>query len=299
VAKDHPVRFMREFVDQLDLAALGFAMPVSNEGRPAYAPGLLLKIWLYGYHQRVRSTRRLEVACRDQLPLMWLTGMIVPDHNSLWRFWRDNKKALRQLFQQSVRLAVAAGLVGLVLQAVDGTKIQAAAAAQGGWSKEKMKQLLTALDGELDEVERQLEQEGQAETTACRLPESLADRQALRATIQAGLSQLEQDGGAHYHPKEPEARRMKCQGRHPFAYNAQAVVDQSHGVVVAAEVTSEQDDSHQLVGMVEQAQQNNRRAQPSADRGRWQLRHGWSNRRGRRAAPEGIGPAEGRRIEKR
>lgn len=257
VPKDHPVRFLREFVDQLDLAALGFAMPISNEGRPAYASGLLLKIWLYGYHCRIRSTRKLEAACRDQLPLIWLSGMIVPDHNSLWRFWRDNKKALRQLFKQSIRLALDAGLVGLVLQAVDGTKIQAAASAQGGWTKEKMKKLLAALEGELNEAEEQLEKEGQApEGTAYRLPEKLEDRQSLRETIRAGLNQLAQAGGTHYHPKEPQARRMKSQGKHPFAYNAQAVMDQSYGVVVAAEITDEQDDSNQLVRMVKQAQRN-------------------------------------------
>jgi transposase len=257
VPKDHPVRFIRELVDALDLASLGFAMPISNEGRPAYAPGLLLKIWLYGYHHRLRSTRRLEAACRDQVSLLWLAGTIAPDHNSLWRFWRDNKKALRQLFKQSVHLAVQAGLVGLVLQAVDGTKIQAAASAQGGWSKDKMEQLLAALEGELDTTEQELEREGPAEAgSGYRLPERLEDREALREAIRAGLQQLEQDGRGHYHPKEPEARRMKCEGKPPFAYNAQAVVDQRQGVFVAAEVTVEEEDSNQLVGMVAQAQHN-------------------------------------------
>ena len=257
VPKDHPVRFIREFVDQQNLGRLGFAMPIANEGRPAYAPGLLLKIWLYGYHHRLRSTRKLEAACRDQLSLLWLSGMIAPDHNTLWRFWRDNKKALRQLFKQSVQLAVGAGLVGLVLQAVDGTKIQALASSHSGWSKEQMQKLLAALDGEIEQAEKQLEQEGLiAQGTEYRLPAKLEERQALRATVQAGLEQLEQDGRAHYHPKEPEARRMKCEGKRPFAYNAQAVVDQTHGVVVAAEVTDEEQDSSQLVGMVEQAQQN-------------------------------------------
>lgn len=257
VAKDHPVRFIREFVDQLDLAKVGFAMPISNEGRPAYAPGLLLKIWLYGYHDRVRSTRKLEAACRDQLPLLWLTGLISPDHNSLWRFWRENKKALRQLFKQSVQLAVDAGLVGLVLQAVDGTKIQAAASGHAGWTKAKMQKLLKALEQELEQTEKGLEQEGpHAEGTDYRLPSNLEDRQALRQAVKAGLDQLEQDGRGHYHPKEPEARRMNCEGKRPFAYNAQAVVDQSHGVVVAAKVTVQETDSSELVGMVEQAQLN-------------------------------------------
>jgi len=257
ISKDHPVRYIREFVEQQDLAALGFSMPIGNQGRPAYAPGLLLKIWLYGYYHQLRSTRKLEAACRDQLPLVWLTAMIAPDHNSLWRFWRDNKKGLRQLFKQSVQLAVDAGLVGLVLQAVDGTKIQAAASEQGGWTKEKMQKLLAALEGELNQAEQQLEQEGLVEEgSAYRLPDQLQERQALRQTIQAGLDQLQKDGRGHYHPKEPEARRMKCQDKTPFAYNAQAVVDQSRGVVVAAAVTLEEQDSNQLVGMIEQAQQN-------------------------------------------
>jgi transposase len=257
VPKDHPVRFIREFVEQQDLAKLGFAMPISMEGRPAYAPGLLLKIWLYGYHHRIRSTRKLEAACRDQLPLLWLAGMIAPDHNSLWRFWRDNKQALRELFKQSVRLAVNTGLVGLALQAVDGTKIQAAASSQKGWSKEQMEKLLAALDAELGEAEKQLENEGlNLEGGAYRLPQELEQKEALRAAVKAGLEQLEQDGRKHYHSKEPEARRMKCEGKKPFAYNAQAVVDQTHGVVVAADITVEETDSNELVGMVKQAQQN-------------------------------------------
>jgi transposase len=253
VPQDHPVRFIREFVDGQDLARLGFAMPISNEGRPAYAPALLLKIWLYGYHHRLRTTRKLEAACRDHLSLVWLSGMIAPDHNSLWRFWRDNQQALRQLFKQSVQLAVKAGLVGLALQAVDGTKLQAVASPHSGWSKTRMAKLLAALEAELDETEQGLEQEGEGgQTESYRLQE----RQALRAAVKAGLDQLTEDERKHYHPKEPEARRMKCGGQQPFAYNAQAVVDQSHGIVVAAEVTVEESDSRQLVPMLEQAREN-------------------------------------------
>ena len=106
VSADHPVRFLREFVDQLDLAALGFAMPTVSEGRPPYHPSLLLKIWLYGYYHRIRSTRKLEMACREHLSLLWLSGLIQPDHNSLWRFWRDHQQALRQVFKQTVQVAL-------------------------------------------------------------------------------------------------------------------------------------------------------------------------------------------------
>jgi transposase len=153
VPEDHPARFLREFVDQLDLPALGFVLPSASEGRPPYAPSLLLKIWLYGYFHRIRSTRKLEVACREQLSLLWLTGLIAPDHNSLWRFWHGNQKALRQIFRQSAQLALRSGAVGLVLQALDGTKIEAAASGYSGWSKEDMEKLLAALDTALDQTE--------------------------------------------------------------------------------------------------------------------------------------------------
>src|SRR6266568_3153826 len=191
VAQDHPARFLREFVDQLDLPALGFAVPVAVEGRPPYHPSLLLKIWLYGYFHRIRSTRKLEAACAEHLPLLWLSGLIAPDHNSLWRFWRDNKKALRSIFKQTVQLAVNTGAVGFALQALDGTKIQAACSGPKGWSKQYMEKLLSQLEAALDDIElKVVEENPQTETPGYRLPAGLAERQALRQEIQKGLAQL-------------------------------------------------------------------------------------------------------------
>jgi transposase len=257
VSADHPARFLREFVDQQDLKALGFVIPAAVDGRPPYAPSLLLKIWLYGYFQRIRSTRKLEAACRDHLPLLWLSGLLSPDHNSLWRFWRDNKKALRQLFKQTVQLALRTGAVGLALQALDGTKIQAACSGPKGWSKEYMDKLLAELDQVLDEAELKLvEENSDHQAASYRLPAGLAQRQALREEIKKGLAQLQADGRSHYHPAEPEARRMKVGDTNRFAYNAQAVADQKEGIIVACEANRQETDNGQLVNMIEQAQQN-------------------------------------------
>lgn len=257
VGADHPVRFLREFVDQLDLPALGFLIPTAVEGRPPFAPSLMLKIWLYGYFHRIRSTRKLEAACRENLGLIWLTGMIAPDHNSLWRFWKDNQKALRTIFKQTVGVALRAGAIGLVVQAVDGTKIEAAASGFSGWSKEHMEKLSAELDKVLNATELEVAQQNAGpKTEAYPLPAGMAQRQALQKQIQAGLAQLAADERKHYHPIEPEARRMKMNGTNRFGYNAQAVVDGQEGIIVACAATWQEGDAEQLMPMLEQAKEN-------------------------------------------
>ena len=102
VPADHVVRFLRDFVNELDLKDLGFAVGAGEMGRPKYASELLLSACLYGYMEKLRSSRKLEHACRTHLPLIWLLGMHYPDHNSLWRFYHGNREAIRQVFLHSV-----------------------------------------------------------------------------------------------------------------------------------------------------------------------------------------------------
>lgn len=256
IPADHPARFLREFIDQLALVALGFAQPAAD-GRPPYAPSRLLKIWLYGYFHRIRSTRKLEAACREHLGLLWLSGLIQPDHNSLWRFWRDHRPALRALFQQTVRLAVRTGAVGLVRQALDGTKIEAAASGYRGWSQPYMAKLLAQLDAALDQTEQKIaEESADGDTPGYRLPADLTQRQTLRDQIQTGLAQLAADGRQHYHPLEPEARRMKVGSTNRYAYNAQAVADAQEGIVVACAATRQESAAGHLAPLTQQAREN-------------------------------------------
>jgi transposase len=255
VGPDHLARFVREFVGSVDLAEYGIEEVVASEGRPRYGASLLLMIWVYGYLHQIRSTRKLEAACRDQLPLIWLTGMIQPDHNSLWRFWREHKAALRAVYKQTVKVALHSGCVGLVLQAVDGTKIASWASSRTGWSKARMEKLLLALDESVTQTELQLVEEPE-ESVSYQLPAGLEGRQALRAQIEAGLKQIAQDERQHYHRQEPEARRMEAPDTNRYAYNAQVVVDQEQGIVVACEVTRQETDVGQLAPMIARARAN-------------------------------------------
>ena len=113
---DHPARFVAEFVDALDRdgwAELGVDIDGDALGAPAYHPRALLSVWLYGFMTGVRSCRKLEAACRDQISYLWLTGWQRPDHNTLWRFYKGHRQAMRKLFERTVRTAVAMKLVDL------------------------------------------------------------------------------------------------------------------------------------------------------------------------------------------
>ena len=256
MAKDDPVRFVREFVEALDLPALGFQRQDCLDGRPPFSNALLLKIWLWGYYCKIRSVRALEGACRQQIQMMWLCGLHAPDHNTLWRFWSANQQALRAVFKQSVMLALDMKLVSLALQAIDGTKIEAASSGHSGWSKERMEQLLEALEQCLKETEKQIQQQEAQAKPEVKLPESLTEKNKLKAAVEQGLKQLQEDGRRYYHRHEPQARRMKCSGRNRFGYNAQAVVDGKKGIVTAAEVSTQETDTGLLKPMLDAAKEN-------------------------------------------
>ena len=157
---DHPARFVAEFVDALDRegwAELGVEIDGGPMGAPAYHPRALLNVWLYGFMTGVRSCRKLEAACRDQIPYLWLTGWQHPDHNTLWRFYRDHRRAMRKLFERTVRTAVTMELVNLAVQAVDGTKVGANAARDRTYNAEELGRLLNRVGKAVADLEDQNE----------------------------------------------------------------------------------------------------------------------------------------------
>ena len=234
VHEKHPARFIREVVDALDFNELGLIDRDPNtRGRPPYSDRLLLRVWLYGYWEKIRSTRLLEKACVNHLGFIWLCGTHRPDHNTLWRFFNKNQVLLKKLFRQTVRMAMELDLVAGELQAVDGTKIQAACSGRGRFDQKKLTAMLKRLDQDIDQYTELINQTEAEAEVELELPAELKDKQVLREKVREALGLIKEGEAKHIHPDEPEARRMECDGRNRFGYNAQVVVDAQDQIIVA------------------------------------------------------------------
>ena len=147
-----------------------------------------MSVWLYGFMTNVRSCRKLEAACRDQIPYLWLTGWQHPDHNTLWRFYQGHRQGMRELFKRTVRTAVSLELVDLAMQAVDGTKVGANAAARRTYTGEQLHQLLARVEKSIADLEAQ--NEGGEDGDPVHLPEKLSDRKTLRHRVRQAMEEL-------------------------------------------------------------------------------------------------------------
>jgi transposase len=207
VGPEHPVRFIHDFVDALDLAKLGIKDPQGEVGRPPVGADVLLKVWLYGFTQRVRSTRKLEKACREVLPFIWLTYPDPPDHNTIWRFFRDNRKALPRLFKELMAAAAEAELISFALHALDGTKLQAASSTDTALHRKSLEEKLKLLDEIIGQYVGQVEAVASAQSTDGRqeMPSAMQDADARRQKIRETLQRrLEEQGEAPPDKKAPE-----------------------------------------------------------------------------------------------
>jgi transposase len=270
VAAEHPARFIRDFVDSLDLKELGFRVPACRTGRPPFAADLLLKVLLYGFFEKIRSFRRLEWSCYNVLAVVWLTGRHYPDHNTIWRFWDANRDVMRGVSAQVVRVAHKVGLVGMALHAVDGTKVASALSRRGAWHRRGLEKLLGEAVGEIEEEMAAAWASEQGEPGYA-MSEELQDALKRKELIERALGELDAAGTDHLHPGDTEARMMKCGRVKDLAYNAQAVVDSESGLIVASDVTSEGSDAHELGGMLDEVEEalEGTAEQTVADGGYW------------------------------
>ena len=227
IPQEHVCRVIDAFVDRLDMAGFGFerAEP-SDTGRPGYDPRDLLKLYLYGYLQRVRSSRRLENECRRNVEVMWLLSRLTPDHKSIAEFRRIHSEAVTQVGAELIRFAHSLGLIRGEWVAVDGSKFRAVSSVGSVRERDAIKRYLESLESADQDEELVIE------------PSKVAE----------ALKKLQEH-------REPEAHFMRSTiGAKVPAYNVQAAVDSEHALIVAQQVTTEATDNRCLLLMAEAAQ---------------------------------------------
>ena len=265
VGANHPARFVATFVDALDEETwkeLGIDLRGDPMGASSYHPRALLSVWIYGFMTGVRSSRKLEVACREQVAFMWLTGRQRPDHNTLWRFYRSHRERMRVLLNRTVRTAVKAGLVDLALQAVDGTRIAGNASSDRTYDAEGLRRLLERTKAAIADLEAKNSTGG--DVAPAELPSEIASAEALRDRVVDALGRvLEEEGPNHANLTDPDAGLLKSkEGGFIAGYNAQSMVapitseDGTGMIITAADVTSGSDEHPQLVPMIEASAEN-------------------------------------------
>lgn len=265
IANDHPARFVAEFVDTLDRAAwieLGIGIDGEPLGAPAYHPRALLCVWLHGFMTAIRSSRKLEAACRDQVPYLWLTGWQHPDHNTLWRFYQAHRDAMRRLLKYTVATAIELDLIDLAVQAVDGTKIAANAAGDRTYDVADLQRLLNRTEAAISELEAQ--NEGGDDSTPARLPEELQTAKTLQQRVKDAMNCLaQQERIKRVNLTDEDAQLMKGRSGIIIGYNAQAMVsplvtEEAKGkgtLITAVEVVNAASDFNQLVPMLQHAEE--------------------------------------------
>jgi transposase len=245
VAVDNPVRFIEAFVDGLDLAALGFIGTVPKAtGRPGYAPADLLKLYIYGYLNRTRSSRRLEAETHRNIEVIWLLRHLKPDFKTIADFRRINHKAFRPVFRQFVLLCRALDLFGKELLAVDGTRIKAVNNKDCNFTRASLKEFIRLADAKLDDYLRRLDHTDAAETgTSGSRVENLAEKIAAvrgrRERCQEMLAELDRTGESQISLTDPDSRAMAAHTRVAVGYNAQIAVDTKHKLIVEQQVTNQ------------------------------------------------------------
>jgi len=264
------VRVIDRYVDGLDMVALGFRKSVPlGEGRPPYAPDDLLKLYLYGYWNRVRTSRKLEAECQRNLEVMWLLGKLVFDHKTIADFRRENAQAFKAVCAQFVQFLRGAQLVGgeAPVVAVDGSKFKASAsraslvsAERAGKLREKIAKRVAQYLEQMDEADQQ--EAGEVQPSAEHIAAALAqlrqrDKQLEQA--QAELAAREKDKGKDETPRvgltDPDCVMLTGKGSTVAGYNVQQAVDAQHKLIVAHEVTTHGNDHRSLEPMATQAQQ--------------------------------------------
>src|SRR6516225_5609833 len=264
IDEDNPLRVIDVFVDALDLGALDFGgVDPKATGRPSYHPSILLKLYVYGYLNRVQSSRRLEHEAGRNVEVMWLTGRRVPDHKTIADFRKDNGLAIRRVCSRFVVLCRTMGLFAEAGVAIDGSKFKAVNNRDKNFTRAKMQRRMGQIEESVARYLHQLDSADRQEpslartTKSTRLREKLAKLKEEMQRLKALNVQMLATPDQQISLTDPDARSMATSGRSSgvVGYNVQVAVDTKHHLIVTHEVTNDGSDRSQLAGLARQTKE--------------------------------------------
>ncbi|MES9928714.1 MAG: IS1182 family transposase, partial [Candidatus Thiodiazotropha sp. 6PDIVS] len=258
IAEDNPVRVVDVFVDEIDLNRMGFNTVPAETGRPAYHPATMLKLFIYGYLNRVQSSRRLEREAGRNVELMWLLGRLAPDFKTIADFRKDNTKAIQSVCREFVLLCRKLDLFSTALVAIDGSKFKAVNNRDLNFTPAKLKYRLKLIDESIAKYLREIDSADRQEASVAklrteRLRSKIASLREEVAQLNALESVMANAPDKQLSLTDPDARSMKTRGNGIVGYNVQAAVDSQHHLIITHEVTNTGSDRAQLSKMAKKA----------------------------------------------
>jgi transposase len=275
ISEDNPVRFIDAFIEGLDLSGMGFGKAIPKEtGRPPYDPGDLLRLYVYGYLNRTRSSRRLEREAGRNVELMWLMGKLRPDFKTIADFRKDNPQALKKVCREFTLWCKRLELFGGELVAIDGSKFGAVNSPKRNFTEKKLRRMMREIDHKIEQYVKELdrhdrEEAGQPVLNREQLKEKIQRYKERRGEYEQLKGELEQSGESQVSLTDPDSRSMRVGHGVEVSYNVQIVVDEKHKLLVEHEVTNDVTDVGQLSAMANQAKETLgvERLEAVADRG--------------------------------
>ena len=261
VAKDNPVRAVYIFIDSLDLKVLGFCNTEGgiSAGQPAYPPKALLKLYLYGFLQGIRSSRKLERECQRNMEVIWLVEGLQPSYKTIADFRKDNLKGIKAVNKDFVLLCKELGLFGGELVAIDGSFFRGNVGKKHIYTAERIKKWQEGVDKQIEAYLAELEQsdaeEVETEIKGSKIEEKLEKLRARQKRNQERLKQMQASGEKQLAEVDKDARILSKNGESVAGYNVQTVVDKKNKLIVTYEVTRDGNDTQQLAPMAQKAQQ--------------------------------------------
>ena len=253
IDKDNTVRFIDVFVGSLQVVDFGFKdIRLNVNGRPPFHPKDLLKLYIYGYLNRIRSSRSLEKECKRNIELIWLMKGLVPDHNTIANFRKDNPTSIKKVFRATVSIAKNLDLIGGVLLAGDGTKLRAQNSKKNNYNQKKINRHIAYIENKLEEYCKALET-ADGDTEKKTIQTKINKQNKHKKRYQEIENQLKETGEKQVSTSDPEARQLVIRGAvTEVCYNVQSTVDEKHKLPIDYQVTND-NDKRAMTSMVENA----------------------------------------------